>query len=135
MAAYRRVYDSCHLRVDCKELGSVPEPYARLSNLYLYFFNGYCFRLSDNQIVSKDNTKTRLFHRLHRTCLERVFHGITEPRWAGGSTDSYQILHIESASGLNNVFEISATLVKGRGSAEVTKLRQTHALFFPRRVC
>jgi len=29
MAAYRRVYDSRHLRADCKEPGSAPEPYAR----------------------------------------------------------------------------------------------------------
>jgi len=29
MAAYRRVYDSHHLLVDCQELGSSPEPYAR----------------------------------------------------------------------------------------------------------
>ena len=31
MAADRRVYDSCHLHVDCQEPGSAPEPYARLS--------------------------------------------------------------------------------------------------------
>jgi len=29
MAAYRRVYDSCHLQADCQEPGSAPEPYAR----------------------------------------------------------------------------------------------------------
>jgi len=28
MAAYRRVYDSCHLQADCQEPGSVPETYA-----------------------------------------------------------------------------------------------------------
>ena len=28
MAAYRRVYDSRHLQVDCQEPGSAPEPYA-----------------------------------------------------------------------------------------------------------
>jgi len=32
MAAYRRVYDSRHLQVDCQEPGSAPEPYARLVN-------------------------------------------------------------------------------------------------------
>ena len=31
MEAYSRVYDSRHLQVDCQELGSAPEPYARLS--------------------------------------------------------------------------------------------------------
>ena len=37
MAAYRRVYDSHHLQADCQELGSAPEPYARLSGMgYLY---------------------------------------------------------------------------------------------------
>jgi len=29
MAAYRRVYDSCHLQADCQELGSALEPYVR----------------------------------------------------------------------------------------------------------
>jgi len=28
MAAYRQVYDSCHLHADCQEPGSAPEPYA-----------------------------------------------------------------------------------------------------------
>ena len=32
MAAYRRVYDSRHLRADCHEPGSAPEPYATLGN-------------------------------------------------------------------------------------------------------
>jgi len=37
MAAYRRVYDSRQLQADCKEPGSVPEPYARQSSMgYLY---------------------------------------------------------------------------------------------------
>jgi len=31
MAAYRRVYDSRHLQVDCQEPGSAPEPYDRPS--------------------------------------------------------------------------------------------------------
>jgi len=30
MAAYSRVYDSRHLQTDCQELGSAPEPYARV---------------------------------------------------------------------------------------------------------
>jgi len=39
MAAYRRVYDSRHLQVDCQEPGSAPEPYARQSSIgYLYLF-------------------------------------------------------------------------------------------------
>jgi len=39
MAAYRRVYDSCHLQVDCQEPGSAPELYARQSSTgYLYLF-------------------------------------------------------------------------------------------------
>jgi len=29
MAAYRQVYDLCHLQADCQELGSALEPYAR----------------------------------------------------------------------------------------------------------
>ena len=33
MAAYRRVYDSCHLQADCQEPGSAPEPYARQSSM------------------------------------------------------------------------------------------------------
>jgi len=39
MAAYRRVYDSRHLRTDCHEPGSAPEPYARYSSMgYVYVF-------------------------------------------------------------------------------------------------
>ena len=39
MAAYYRVYDSCHLQADCQEPGSAPKPYARqLSTGYLYPF-------------------------------------------------------------------------------------------------
>jgi len=39
MAAYRQVYDSCHLQADCQEPGSAPEPYARWSSMgYLYLF-------------------------------------------------------------------------------------------------
>jgi len=39
MAAYRRVYDSCHLQADCQEPGSTPEPYAQqLSMGYLYLY-------------------------------------------------------------------------------------------------
>jgi len=30
MAAYRRVYESCHMQADCQEPGSAPEPYAVL---------------------------------------------------------------------------------------------------------
>jgi len=38
MAAYRQVYDSCHLQADYQEPGSTPEPYARQSSIgYLYF--------------------------------------------------------------------------------------------------
>ena len=33
MAAYRRVYDSRHLQVDCQGPGSAPEPYARQSSM------------------------------------------------------------------------------------------------------
>jgi len=37
MAAYCRVYDSCHLQADCQELESALEPYARQSSMgYLY---------------------------------------------------------------------------------------------------
>jgi len=40
MAAYRRVYDSRHLRADCQEPGSAPKPDARQSSTgYLYLFN------------------------------------------------------------------------------------------------
>ena len=39
MAAYRWVYDSLHLQIDCQELGSALEPYTRqLSMGYLYPF-------------------------------------------------------------------------------------------------
>ena len=39
MAAYRQVYDSCHLQADYQEPGSAPEPYARQSSTgYLYLF-------------------------------------------------------------------------------------------------
>jgi len=39
MAAYRRVYDSCHLLADYQEPGSTPEPDARQSSMgYLYLF-------------------------------------------------------------------------------------------------
>jgi len=33
MAAYCRVYDSRHLRADCQEAESAPEPYARQSSM------------------------------------------------------------------------------------------------------
>jgi len=34
-----RVYDSCHLRADCQEPGSAPEPYGRQSSIdYLNLF-------------------------------------------------------------------------------------------------
>ena len=37
MAAYRRVYDSCHLQADCQEPGSAREAYARQWSMgYLY---------------------------------------------------------------------------------------------------
>ena len=37
MAAYCRVYDSCHLQADCQEPESALEPYARQSSMgYLY---------------------------------------------------------------------------------------------------
>ena len=39
MAAYRWVYDLCHLQADCQEPGSAPERYARQSSMgYLYIF-------------------------------------------------------------------------------------------------
>jgi len=39
MAAYRWVYDSRHLQVDCQEPGSAAEPYARQSSMdYIYLF-------------------------------------------------------------------------------------------------
>ena len=38
MAAYRRVYDSCHLQADCQEPGSAPERYARQSSTMAYLF-------------------------------------------------------------------------------------------------
>jgi len=39
LAAYRRVYDSCHLQADCQEPGSAPEPYVWQSSMgYLYLF-------------------------------------------------------------------------------------------------
>ena len=37
MAAYCRVYDSCHLQADCQEPGSAPEPYT------LPFLEALCF--------------------------------------------------------------------------------------------
>ena len=49
MAAYRRVYDSRHLQVDCQERGSAPEPYARQSStsyLYLHINNNLFMFLS-----------------------------------------------------------------------------------------
>ena len=37
MAAYRRVYDSCHLQAECQEPGSAPKPDARQSSIgHLY---------------------------------------------------------------------------------------------------
>jgi len=40
MTAYRRVYDSRHLKADCQKPGSAPEPYARQSSMgYFYLFN------------------------------------------------------------------------------------------------
>ena len=50
MAAYRRVYDSCHLQADCQEPGSAPEPYAWQSSMgYLYLFT-----TPDNNISGTD---------------------------------------------------------------------------------
>ena len=45
--AYRRVYDSRHLQVDCQEPGSAPEPYARQSSM------GYLFYLITSAISEK----------------------------------------------------------------------------------
>jgi len=57
MAAYRRVYDLCHLQADCQEPGSAPEPYARQSSVgYLYLL----FSLkSQNNVI----------HEPHHICL------------------------------------------------------------------
>ena len=39
MAAYRQVYDLCHLQADCQEPGSAPEPYSlQSSTSYLYLY-------------------------------------------------------------------------------------------------
>ena len=37
MAAYRRVYDSCHLQADCQEPGSAPEPYTLGNRVWATF--------------------------------------------------------------------------------------------------
>ena len=43
MAAYRRVYDSRHLQVDCQEPGSAQEPYARDNRVWTTFLDGSRF--------------------------------------------------------------------------------------------
>ena len=37
MAAYRLVYDSCHLQADCQEPGSAPGPYAGQSTMGYFY--------------------------------------------------------------------------------------------------
>jgi len=37
MAAYRRVYDSCHLQADCQVPGSAPEPYTLGNRVWATF--------------------------------------------------------------------------------------------------
>ena len=47
MAAYRRVYDSCHLQADYQEPGSAPERYVRQSSIgHAYYFYFWLFTLS-----------------------------------------------------------------------------------------
>ena len=51
MAAYRRVYDSRHLQVDCQEPGSAPEPYDRPSYAtYVCACVCLCARLSSGML-------------------------------------------------------------------------------------
>ena len=51
MAAYRRVYDSHHLQADCQELGSAPEPYARLSSMGCLFYTPVNFRSTGTGVL------------------------------------------------------------------------------------
>jgi len=51
MAVYRRVYDSRHLQADCKEPGSVPEPYARQSSMGYLTFTFYVFQIKYTEAV------------------------------------------------------------------------------------
>ena len=53
MAAYSRVYDSCHLHADCQEPGSAPGPYARQSSTGT---TGYSFTFS--RPLSSDKNAT-----------------------------------------------------------------------------
>ena len=54
MAAYRQVYDSCHLQTDCQEPGSAPEPYAvwgKLVNNYITLSMCVCVCVCAQHIV------------------------------------------------------------------------------------
>jgi len=39
MAAYRQVYDLCHLQADCQEPESAPEPYAGYNRVWAIFYH------------------------------------------------------------------------------------------------
>ena len=39
MAAYRQVYDLCHLQADCQEPESAPEPYAGYNRVWATFYH------------------------------------------------------------------------------------------------
>jgi len=44
MAAYRRVYDSCHLQADRQEPESAPEPYTLSNRVWATFLRLFLFQ-------------------------------------------------------------------------------------------
>jgi len=59
MAAYRRVYDSCHLQADCQEPGSAPEPYTLGSRVWATFTFLRCYTAKPSAIPLTGEPKDR----------------------------------------------------------------------------
>ena len=65
MAAYRWVYDSLHLQIDCQELGSALEPYTRQFSMgYLYPFLSQKRHKIYAQFLLKSNRKSYALYRM-----------------------------------------------------------------------
>jgi len=60
MAAYRRVYDSRYLQIDCQEPGSAPEPYVWQSSMgYFPFFSNYSPKMHRFELAACDRQTDR----------------------------------------------------------------------------
>ena len=76
MAAYRQVYDSCHLQADYQEPGSAPEPYVRQSIIGYLFTSDYLRYLRKKTICNPLSHPTWKYTKL--TCEVPNFFYLTE---------------------------------------------------------